>query len=602
MNNGDRADLLVPIIVGITGHRDIPVEDCQALKVQIQLIFDDLKKKYPLTPVSLISSLAEGADRIAAEVAIENSIKLIVPLPLPQDEYARDFESSSSREDFVRLLAKASVSFEIPLVRGNTAESIKDYGPARDRQYFAAGRFMVEHCQILIALWDGITNEKVGGTGDIVELQLLGDTTRTDNDDIIFNPIQTGPVYNIVTRRKSEDGPIKPDKSFFQQFLPQNTFSSFKPFAINILYPLNVDTKGSLEEEQQRVFACIDTFNRDAITLSNELATQSKQSVEWLMSIPTSSPEQRTDKMFTKEDLSGPQKELLEKFAIADAMAIYFQKDTYTALYAIACFIPLIVFFFEMYLSISSALIVIAGYLAPMACAYGVYYWSKQRKNQEKFLDYRALAEGLRVQFFWKLAGLHESVASDYLGKQQSELDWIRQAIRNWSLLTGFGNNGSLPAHEEALQAVKTYWVQGQAHYYRNAAFRQKEKMERLDLIAKVFFSTAMFVLTPAMLTIHKFKLGGDLLDNWMQVVTPASFVIAGAINYYNDKMLFSAQVKQYTRMGALFNKALKLLDANPDNQLRSRDVLLKLGKEAIAENGDWLLMHRERPIEVPQG
>ncbi len=592
----------VPIMIGVTGHRDIYEEDYQELKRRVQSIFADLKAKYPFTPLSLISSLAEGADRIAAEVAIENSMQLIVPLPLPQDEYERDFESSSSKENFTKLLSKAFSSFVIPIVQGNTINSIKDYGPARDRQYFAAGQFMVEHCQILIALWDGILNEKLGGTADIVELQLSGDTTRADNEDIIFNPIQTGPVYHIVTRRKSENGSIRPDTGFFQQFLSHDTFPSFNQFAVNILYPLNEDNTGSREEEQQRVFTCIDAFNCDAITLANELATQSKQSVEWLMSIPTSSPGQHTDSKFTKEDLSGPQKELLERFAIADAMAIHFQKDTYAALYAIACFVPLIVFFFEMYLSISSALIVILGYLAPMACAYGVYYWSKQRKNQEKFLDYRALAEGLRVQFFWRLAGLRESVASDYLGKQQSELDWIRQAIRNWNLLTGFVNDCNKPIHIEALQAVKTYWVQGQSHYYRNAAIKQKKKMERLNLISKVFFSIAMFVLTPAMLIIHKFKLGGDLLDNWMQVATPASFVIAGAINYYNDKMLFSAQAKQYIRMGALFNKALKLLESNPDNELQSRDVLLKLGKEAIAENGDWLLMHRERPIEVPQG
>ena len=28
--------------------------------------------------------------------------------------------------------------------------------------------------------------------------------------------------------------------------------------------------------------------------------------------------------------------------------------------------------------------------------------------------------------------------------------------------------------------------------------------------------------------------------------------------------------------------------------------TLLELGKEALAENGDWVLLRRERPLEMP--
>jgi len=41
------------------------------------------------------------------------------------------------------------------------------------------------------------------------------------------------------------------------------------------------------------------------------------------------------------------------------------------------------------------------------------------------------------------------------------------------------------------------------------------------------------------MLIIHGLKLGGEQLDPWMQVVTPAAFVIAGACDYYAERMLF---------------------------------------------------------------
>ena len=32
-----------------------------------------------------------------------------------------------------------------------------------------------------------------------------------------------------------------------------------------------------------------------------------------------------------------------------------------------------------------------------------------------------------------------------------------------------------------------------------------------------------------------------------------------------------------------------------------SHELIKELGQEALAENGDWVLLHRERPLEVPQ-
>ena len=31
-------------------------------------------------------------------------------------------------------------------------------------------------------------------------------------------------------------------------------------------------------------------------------------------------------------------------------------------------------------------------------------------------------------------------------------------------------------------------------------------------------------------------------------------------------------------------------------------ELLRELGKEALIENGDWVLLHRERPIDIPKG
>jgi len=61
-----------------------------------------------------------------------------------------------------------------------------------------------------------------------------------------------------------------------------------------------------------------------------------------------------------------------------------------------------------------------------------LFYKIAARKDYEnKYYDYRALAEGLRVQFFWKLIHSKENTYDHYLRKYMGEMDWIFQTVRN---------------------------------------------------------------------------------------------------------------------------------------------------------------------------
>lgn len=92
----------LPLVLGITGHRDLREEDREALEAFVGGVFTDLRARYPRTPLTLLSPLAEGADRLAARVALESGVRLIVPLPMPRELYERDFPTS--RAEFDRLL------------------------------------------------------------------------------------------------------------------------------------------------------------------------------------------------------------------------------------------------------------------------------------------------------------------------------------------------------------------------------------------------------------------------------------------------------------------------------------------------------------------
>lgn len=67
----------LPLIFGISGHRDLVVGDLPQLGKHLSQIFAGFRAAYPNTPFRLLSPLAEGADRLAAEVALTCEIALL---------------------------------------------------------------------------------------------------------------------------------------------------------------------------------------------------------------------------------------------------------------------------------------------------------------------------------------------------------------------------------------------------------------------------------------------------------------------------------------------------------------------------------------------
>ncbi len=106
---------------------------------------------------AVVSSLAEGADRIVADAGLAAGFKLEVVLPVSRAEYARDFATESSRAAYQRLLDSASAVFELDGVPEE-----------RPRAYEAAGFVMLANIDILIAIWDGKEANGIGGTQQIV--------------------------------------------------------------------------------------------------------------------------------------------------------------------------------------------------------------------------------------------------------------------------------------------------------------------------------------------------------------------------------------------------------------------------------------------------
>ena len=164
------------LCVGVTGHREeaLPAECVQRLPGQIRDALQLLVRGaaavragaegcFASEPTRLIfvSPLAQGADQIAAEAALELGFSLQATLPFAREEYRRDFSDEAAARRFDALVARAEFVLELPGSRDRSPEA-----------YMMAGRATVAHCDALIAVWDGLPARGHGGTAEVVQLAI----------------------------------------------------------------------------------------------------------------------------------------------------------------------------------------------------------------------------------------------------------------------------------------------------------------------------------------------------------------------------------------------------------------------------------------------
>lgn len=134
-------------IIGVTGHQRLP----DAARALAERDISSLLDRH--ASVTGMSSLAEGADQLFARLVLEASGELHAVLP------SRGYETSfhgPALDAFHHLVAAATTVTEL------------DFPEPSEAAFRAAGHYVVEHCDVLVAVWDGQPARGVGGTGDAV--------------------------------------------------------------------------------------------------------------------------------------------------------------------------------------------------------------------------------------------------------------------------------------------------------------------------------------------------------------------------------------------------------------------------------------------------
>ena len=173
--------------IGITGNRDISNEQSIFIKKNIE---DFLKKSLEnknLEEIIILTPLADGVDRIIADVVLDNfsDMKILVPLPFGEEIYKNTFgkglkinniSQAESIKEYENLLEKIkkhnkcdNIYINLKFDKENYLnQNIEEQRKIRNEQYALLGEFLIEKSDILIAVYDKNRKIKKGGTIEIV--------------------------------------------------------------------------------------------------------------------------------------------------------------------------------------------------------------------------------------------------------------------------------------------------------------------------------------------------------------------------------------------------------------------------------------------------
>ncbi len=143
------------VAVGVTGHRLL--SGLEKVEAGVDEALRRIEQAFPGRPLTVVSALAEGADRLVARRILERpGARLLAPLPLPRSDYIADFASAASKQEFLALLERAAEIVELP------APTV------REQAYEAVGAYVLDRSQVLLTVWDGQGAQGRGGTGAVV--------------------------------------------------------------------------------------------------------------------------------------------------------------------------------------------------------------------------------------------------------------------------------------------------------------------------------------------------------------------------------------------------------------------------------------------------
>ena len=533
----------IPVVIGVTGHRNLHPADLTEISGAVRQELHALRIAYPSSPMLLLCSLAEGADQLCAEIALEEGYRLAVPLPMPLPEYEQDFEGKALQK-LHNLAARAEEVFVVP--------QTEPFREGRDYLFRQADLYVAEHCHLLLALWDGKEGRPDGcGTAETVEMKLR--QTYCRQKGIVPRP-GCSAVCHIPVRRASGNG-ISGTDSLGADVSEEDANRK------SVVKARMLGDTDALREILRKT----DAFNRRARTVSGDAAADRLAAI----------------------------------YTAADSLSLKNQRKTTAVLALTAILATMVTMAFLLYdeATLYWMILVCGAGIAALILAVRL---SERSEWHTSYLQYRLLAEILRTQSFAHRAGLRMQVTDLLPWSLWTDVPWAAGAAA--VLSAGEEDRKAAPDSPQEVSA----FIRGQKAYHQKALIRTgrreqtNQRILRTALVLTLvsYAAALVFEIAAGGLLTGAAHLPDPELELWRTVLKivlgslSAATLFAG--NYYG-KLALDEEMEEHRRMAALFESAEACLTEDGADEKLAEGLV----REMFGENVRWYVSRSGRRPEL---
>ena len=571
-------------VVGITGHRDLAPGALDATRDVVKTSLKSLRDQLGHAQIQVDCGMAEGADQLVAELAIELGIPVHAVLPMPRSMYEEDF-TGEAKLTLARLLESPEVTVhELPLPPGMDPQMAAKQGPDRDRLYARLGDYLVRRANLLLALWDGKINGLEGGTGDVLLRYLDASPAEAPFDGNLevlpgggAHPVESNLAIWIHVDRGEEQTLLAGEVSYLTGGVGLGRVHSSASMPSSIEERLDA-LSGHLAEYQ-------------------DLQKAKKVGPGWTLlgSLDTDT---------LPGELVSRLRRIDEAYLRVDGLALYNQKRSDRTFAIFGLMAGAMGLLFLLYAKIAALKVFLLGYLLLFAGGFLAYRTVSKRHWFTRHLVYRVIAESLRVRFFMALAGLDDRKDFDRLLdltgiRRFPGFSWVTDVMRIAVPMT----TDSQPQEAQRLELVKRLWIDDQAAYFKRKIHGLHEEHERLEKIKHGLFMLSFVGVIG--LVLFKNSLVGTSLAEGLDLKTVLVFLMGllplwlGIWEIYQNKMAVRELLWQYRNQADLFATAAARLESSRSDA-EAGHILNDLADRSLHEVYLWAIHRFHREHEPP--
>jgi len=281
-----------------------------------------------------------------------------------------------------------------------------------------------------------------------------------------------------------------------------------------------------------------------------------------------------------EEEISDPALiEIDRLFGAADVLSIKYAQKHYNKVRNISIIAPLIVFLFLLYDEAELHLLIFAVLLL-IIILYLIYRKANNENVHDKYLEYRVLAESLRVQYFISKAGIKENVKNILPWLTKIRIPLVKNVL------------SEIPTATNKKEPIINCWIRDQMKYHDDAHKRasaqkkRNDRYEKISLIATIFFYAITLGFEVWMMYSSPFD---PVTANWIRAALKIGVGTSSAItiflaNYYG-KMSLSSKIDEHLRMHWLYNTVeYEIMERKEEDE----ELIMHLAREFLIENAIW--------------